>query len=751
MMGAVNSLKEVFAMAHRRISLMPKMLILTLAIGATVWFLVDRFQIERIRNMFTAQVIENLKQQAEGDRFIFNNYLRRQRLAAKIFTRQSNFNNYIADKLKSGTWAEEGFIQVKHYDQIPPWFPEREVLRWFGGFRYALLLDKEGEVREVFQNWYDPLTKSLLKPSGILQDLSHNQSYMTEIGGVPFFITSETVYDSTDQPRVTLMLASQLDSEFLILSRGLNLNKNIIVLISDDHKKLLASSQPDLLPAGNVDGRMDNYFIAGNSFFDYGSSDLLVHFASLKSKDEIEGLVRSEIAQSRRQLAITAIALILSFTIITVWIVRHIRDFTLSLTNFSEQVLGGKKSIPPKGDELIALKEQFHKLTKGIRTSNEALVISEGKYRSLFESSNDAIYISTNDGKFADINPSTANLFGYTKDEMVGMDVHNIYADPACRRKFQEEIEKDGFVKNYEIPLKKKGGARLDCLITATVRKDANGSILGYQGIIRDVTKDKILQQRLIRADKMKSLGTLVSGVAHEINNPNNHILMNSEMLAEILESLKPTLEEYYKKGDSRVFGALSYDEFRDVLPKIISGITEGSKRINRIVGKLKSFSRQDAGSPKQTLDIHDVIASALFLVDRLSIKSTTKLKSEYAPNLPKIKANFQELEQVFMNISLNAYQAIAKAKSKGTLKVKTKRDGDKVVVTLENDGPPIPEDKINMIFDPFFTTKDAGEGTGLGLSVSFGIIKDHGGDIFVENIGKSGVRFAVTLPALTG
>ncbi|MEE8432266.1 MAG: PAS domain S-box protein, partial [Candidatus Desulfatibia sp.] len=167
------------------------------------------------------------------------------------------------------------------------------------------------------------------------------------------------------------------------------------------------------------------------------------------------------------------------------------------------------------------------------KLAEEVLMESEEKYRDLFEKSKDAVYITSRDGKYIDINRAALDLFGYTKEEMLELDVLKTYVNPDDREKFQEEIEKTGYVRDYEIQFQKKGGVKMDCLLTSSVRKGTDGSILGYQGIIRDITQDKILQQQLIQSEKLSSIGTFVAGVAHELNNPLTAVSLYSESLKE--------------------------------------------------------------------------------------------------------------------------------------------------------------------------------------------------------------------------
>lgn len=265
---------------------------------------------------------------------------------------------------------------------------------------------------------------------------------------------------------------------------------------------------------------------------------------------------------------------------------------------------------------------------------------------------------------------------------------------------------------------------------------------------VRDMTVEKQMEQELIQADKMISLGILVSGVAHEINNPNNSITLNAPLLKDVWESVRPVLDEHYETHGDFLTAGLPYSEMRKEVPGLINGIQAGARRIERIVKDLKDYSRQDRQKFDESVCINDVVQKAVTLLQSLVKKSPQGFFVECGKDLPPIKGNSQKLEQVVINLIQNAFQALEDS-SGSLVRVATAYDraAGNITVTVEDEGTGIPEDVMPRIMDPFFTTKRDSGGTGLGLSVSSNIIKEHGGKIEVQSETERGSTFLIHLP----
>jgi polar amino acid transport system substrate-binding protein len=284
--------------------------------------------------------------------------------------------------------------------------------------------------------------------------------------------------------------------------------------------------------------------------------------------------------------------------------------------------------------------------------------------------------------------------------------------------------------------------------------RNETGEPKGFYGIARDVTERKQAEeqlrhheQQMMQASKMVALGTLVSSVAHEINNPNNFIMLNAPLLLEAWESSKPILEEYYEKNGDFIIGGLKYTEMREMIPVLFSGILDGSRRIKEIVEDLRDFVRRDASDMTQSVDLNAVIKSAITLLSNMIMKSTQKFSIEYASDLPRLRGNFQRFEQVIINLIQNACQALPD--SQRGISVSTSYDEKKrsILISIQDEGMGIPPKALPHIMEPFFTTKRDSGGLGLGLSISSRIVKEHGGTLtFTSQPGK-GTTAEIILP----
>jgi signal transduction histidine kinase len=268
----------------------------------------------------------------------------------------------------------------------------------------------------------------------------------------------------------------------------------------------------------------------------------------------------------------------------------------------------------------------------------------------------------------------------------------------------------------------------------------------GILEFYRDVTLEKTYEQQLQQADKLASLGQLVSGIGHEINNPNQFIRGNIKIIKQSLDDMLPIVDDHYGSHPDLKIARLKYDFFREHIMTLVDDMAHGSERIKSIVESLRTFARKDEGLLVDTVDINTLIEASARLVHN-EVHKRADIETELAPDLPTFIGNSQKIEQVLINLLVNAGQAMPDD-GRGLIKVRTREDQGNIVVKIEDNGKGMTEKTRKMIFDPFFTTKRAKGGTGLGLAIAFKIIDEHNGSISVSSELNVGTTFTIRIPA---
>ena len=276
---------------------------------------------------------------------------------------------------------------------------------------------------------------------------------------------------------------------------------------------------------------------------------------------------------------------------------------------------------------------------------------------------------------------------------------------------------------------------------------DQEEEVDGILEFYRDITLEKTYEQQLQQADKLASLGQLVSGIGHEINNPNQFIRGNIKIINQAITDMLPIVDDYYKEHPDLKIARLKYDFFRRHIMTLVDDMSHGSERIKGIVEGLRGFARKDEGLLVDTVDVNTIIEATTRLVQN-EVHKHAEIELGLSEDVKTFKGNSQKIEQVLVNLIVNAAQAIPDDR-KGLIIVRTWMEKDVVVIEIEDNGKGMDEKTLKLIFDPFFTTKRAKGGTGLGLAIAFRIIEEHGGSISVSSKPGTGTQFIIRIPLL--
>ena len=267
------------------------------------------------------------------------------------------------------------------------------------------------------------------------------------------------------------------------------------------------------------------------------------------------------------------------------------------------------------------------------------------------------------------------------------------------------------------------------------------------EGMVKERTNElERSYQSLRQADKMASLGILVAGMAHELNNPIGFIKLNSKIISDAMEDILPFLEQCAPDHEEITIAGMDYQYAKRSIPKLLFGIQEGTDRISGIVSNLRDYSRKTPLKIKSPVDVNQVVEASLSLLANAIKKATNRLDIKMQANLPNITGDFRGIEQVLINLLQNSCQALTDKRQ--AIRIKTYKENNHVFIQIEDEGPGIPAEHLTRVLDPFFTTKREKGGTGLGLSISHEIVEKHEGSMIIENAIGGGTSVTLSFRA---
>jgi PAS domain S-box-containing protein len=370
----------------------------------------------------------------------------------------------------------------------------------------------------------------------------------------------------------------------------------------------------------------------------------------------------------------------------------------------------------------------------------EQLRTSEEKYRTLFEDSKDCVFVSTEDGRVLDMNRAGIELLGYDSlEELQRLNVDNdLYLNPARREEYKNELNRKGYVKDFEAVLKRKDGKHINCIITSTAYRHKATGELRFRGFIRDVTEKKFLEEKLRQTHKMESLGQLAGGIAHDFNNVLGIVQASLSALRTKLGSQEESLQKYVEMGENAVMRGA------DVARRLLTFSQSHEIRLHPLL-------------------VQDVLKD-LVNVLKHTIEKNITIETSVDPDTPPFMGDHGQIYQMLLNLCINARDAITEnfiGNEGGRICLsaevvdgkqlpgngRKRREDSYLKLSVRDNGGGMPEQVRQKIFDPFFTTKAKGKGTGLGLSVVYGIVQTHHGVIDVQTELGTGSVFSVYLP----
>lgn len=391
------------------------------------------------------------------------------------------------------------------------------------------------------------------------------------------------------------------------------------------------------------------------------------------------------------------------------------------------------------GSELNRIVGFFEDITEH-KLAEDALRDSEEKLRTLFNHSPDLIFTVDAEANILLTNrplPYPVGTGGEKRSELVlPADVRASYRDRL------QQVFTSGCVDHFQF-------ARDDATWweVRMVPISSATEVMAAMVVITDVTENRKLQWQAIRNARLASLGVLSAGVAHEINNPNHAILANASLLARIWRDALPILVEYEEEQGDFLLAGLSFQQAREVIERGMAEIGDNAKRIRKIVNNLKHLGKEDRGQMDEVADLVKILRAVARLLAARIRKHTDAFSLSLPETLPAVRGNVQQLEQVFINVIVNALESLPDRSKAVRVSAAADADAGRIIVRVEDQGQGIAEEVITQIGEPFFTTKGDSGGTGLGLSISSSIIEKHGGVLRFESRENEGTTVCIDLP----
>jgi len=446
---------------------------------------------------------------------------------------------------------------------------------------------------------------------------------------------------------------------------------------------------------------------------------------------------RMIVSSKKKIILFAAVAIVGISLTIGLFIQRFVSRPVKHLLRGTERVAAGDLSTPleiASANEIGILARSFDQMTQRLQDSEQDLKASEEKYRSLFENDPNPIFVFDRSSfQIIDANIRATEKYGYSKEELLKMSFRDL-GDPEDAEKIKSLVV-EACISLPKVRHRKKDGSIMHVDIHSCPRVHLGEDVIIAN--IADISDSIQAEAQLIQASKMATLGEMSAGVAHELNQPLNAIRIGSDLLKKMVERGE-TLEPDLTGKVSREIGA-------QVL------------RAASIINHLREFGRKSEPDEVEKVNINKPITEVFTVLGQQLKLKQIKVNLDLDENLPAVYGVSNRLEQVFINLVMNARDAIeemlekgSKKEREGLLSIRTYEEKGMVVAVVRDNGIGMPERIKEKIFEPFFTTKEVGRGTGLGLSISYGIVKDYEGTIEVESMPGSGTIFKITFPAVT-
>ncbi|MEO5329819.1 MAG: ATP-binding protein [Magnetococcus sp. THC-1_WYH] len=728
-----------------RLPLTIKAFLATVLVGVSVWYFLDEWQTRHIRGLLHDRLKEMVGERAAHNRIRFDHYVKAHARMLRLLAGQKKLADHFA--LLPTIPTDPVF-----YETPPAWLPGTSVLRGFITLRYVIVFDQEYRVREWYGNHTEPLPKSLFSPSTSIIQLSLRQDYLTRVEDRPFLLTSEDIMDKEGHRLGTLMLATPLDGEFLTgLALPLTDFNGLVAILEGGKSQVIASNHLKLVPPGAMlEDLKDHFFVAGQSYFDYGSSDLLLQLVTLVSSAEFESLGSSILVAERSQRLVTALSLIFAELLIVLWMTGKISQVSREITRFSITILGKNPDRNKTGDELVELRERFQSLAREIVATRDTLKAkleekkrAEMEIRKLsqaVEQSPAPVMITDSANIIIYVNPSFTSLTGYPSEEIIGKNANILQSVETPLNVFDDlwNTISAGNVWRGEFHNRRKDGSTYWELNTISPIQVPGEATTHYLAIKEDISLRLEMERTLQQAREASEIANrlkdnFLTNISHELRTPLNTITGCTDLLL------------------GCAFGTINENQ-----RKYLQDLRKGSDRLAVLIDNLLELSRITTDQfilETRVFSVHRLVSGVESIMRPEAQEKGLALTVSIADDVPKrLVGDPDRLRQTLLHVVRNAVKFTRRGSVSLSVTLPNQSPRPvKVLFTVTDTGIGIPDTLQRAIFDPFTqvdpTPSRRYEGTGLGLAIAKQIVDILGGEIHVKSQLHQGSAFFITVP----
>jgi len=716
------------------------MAVLAVLIGLTLGSAALLFHQYQLRESLTGLLVQNMERQAENDRALFDRFVKGFSQATKLL-HGFRLIDYL-DAMEAGPWQDAP--EIRYHRLPPPWFPDRSLTRVFIQAGFAVLLDGDNRVREIYSKWDVVLPAPFLEPGSLIYRLSKDQSYLFVVGDLPYLVASRDIPGEDGAPRAVVALITPIDYTFLNAVYDPHPGHGVIAVVTaGTPHRVIGSNQPDRVPAHSTLQQLeDEYLVFHDNYFNYGNSELLLEIATLVPRQDAEIILAPMIGDAIKTVGLIIAGLTLSFLVLILYVTGHIRALTVRVLRFARDELGIEESLGSGGDEIQVLDAQFRRLMSQVIQARELLRRQSAELTTrIVETSLDGVVSVNSKGEVRSWNTQAEKMFGWNREEAIGRGIGELIIPESQRpatdealRAFRTHRDDNLPHSRIELTVQRRDGSQFPAELSVSLPTEIDGDVM-LSAFVRDITKRRSVERALLEAkaaaDEASEIKSrMLAQMSHEFRTPVNGIIGGIELLR--LTALNQEQQDYVE---------LQHKSAKDLIV---------------MIDKVLDFSKietREIRVEKRLFSLPDLLDGTIETLAPQVSEKGLELRLQVAPLVPeRLVGDQMKVGQILCNLLQNGLKYTHRGRVDLLVGVEASR-GRRVDLrfTVRDTGIGIDGEQLQSIFEPFeqtesYMTRTYG-GTGLGLAICARLAVALDGRIWAESTIGEGSHFHLVLP----